>query len=54
MRCGTRCFTVEMEVNGEKHVKIVTARTPVEARKTIRIEYGADAKIVTVLEDKKK
>ena len=54
MRCGSKCFLVEMEVNGEKQVKPVTARTPVDARKTIRLEYGAEAQILSVLEEKKK
>ena len=43
-----------MEVNGAKQVQPVTARTPVDARKTIRLEYGADAQIVSVIEEKKK
>ncbi|WP_169891107.1 hypothetical protein [Litchfieldia alkalitelluris] len=53
MRCGSKCFLVEMEVNGEKKLKSVTARTPVDARKTIRLEYGAKAQILTVKEEKK-
>jgi hypothetical protein len=54
MRCGSKCFLVEIEVNAEKHIMPVTARTPVEARKTIRIEYGAKAQILSVKEEKKK
>ena len=54
MRCGAKCFLVEFEVNGEKQVMPVNARTSVEARKTIRIEYGSEANIVTVVEEKKK
>ena len=54
MRCGSKCFLVEMEVNGEKQVKPVTARTPVDARKTIRLEYGAEAQILSVREEKKR
>ncbi|MFS0864858.1 hypothetical protein [Fredinandcohnia sp. 179-A 10B2 NHS] len=53
MRCGAKCFLVELEVNGEKQSKIVTARTPVDARKTIRLEYGGDAQILSVVEEKK-
>ncbi len=54
MRCGSKCFLVEMEVNGEKLTESVTARTPVDARKTVRIEYGAGAEILSVREEKKK
>jgi len=53
MRCGSKCFTVEFELNGEKQSKPVVARTPVEARKRIRLEYGAGPQILTVREEKK-
>lgn len=52
MRCGSKCFTVEFELNGEKESKPVVARTPVEARKRIRLEYGAGPQILTVREEK--
>lgn len=54
LRCGTKCFLIEIEVNGEKHIKSVLARTPAEARKTIRIDYGAEANILSFQEEKKK
>ncbi|PLT32041.1 hypothetical protein [Bacillus sp. V5-8f] len=54
MRCGSKCFLVEMEMNGEQQSKPVTARSPVEARKTIRIEYGKEANVLSVREEKKK
>lgn len=54
MRCGTKCFLVEVEVNGEVERKSVIARSQVEARKTIRTKFGADAQIVSVVEDKRK
>lgn len=53
MRCGAKCFLVELEVNGEKQVQPITARTPVDARKTIRIDYGTNAKILSVREKRK-
>ena len=53
MRCGEKCFLVEVEVNGKKQVMPVKARTSVGARKTIRIEYGSEANIVKVVEEKK-
>ncbi len=53
MMCGSKCFLVEMELNGTKQIKQVTARTPVGARKVIRGEFGADAKIVSVKEEKR-
>ncbi|WP_168714491.1 hypothetical protein [Metabacillus litoralis] len=52
MKCGSKCFYVELEVEGETRMKAITARTPAEARKTIRLEYGDDANIVSVLKDK--
>ncbi len=48
MQCGAECFLVEIEVNGEKRTKEVTARTPAAARKTIRNEYGEKIQILTV------
>ena len=53
MRCGSKCFIVEMEVKGEMRRESVTARTPVDARKTIRVEYGAEAQILSVREEQK-
>lgn len=53
MMCGSKCFLVEMELNGTKQIKQVTARTPVGARKVIRGEYGANAEIVSVKEEKR-
>ena len=52
MKCGSKCFIVEMEVNGEIQRKQVTARTPVDARKVIRLEYGKQAAILTVKKEK--
>lgn len=54
LRCGAKCFLVEIEVKGNKEVESVNARTPVEARKTIRNEYGRDVRILSVIEAKKK
>ena len=54
MRCGSKCFLVELEIKGEKQIKPVTARTPANARKTIRLEYGAEAQVLSVVEEKKK
>ncbi|MFV8830375.1 hypothetical protein [Alkalihalobacterium sp. APHAB7] len=53
MRCGAKCFLVEIELKGEKQMKSVTARTPVDARKTIRSEYGKETVILSVTEEKK-
>jgi len=54
MRCGSKCFVVEMEIRGEMRREAVTARTSVDARKTIRIEYGTEAQILSVREKNKK
>lgn len=53
MMCGSKCFVVEMKLNGTKQIKQVTARTPVGARKVVRGEFGADAEIVSVKEEKR-
>ncbi len=53
MKCGSKCFVVEMEVNGEIQKKLVKARTPVDARKVIRLEYGKQAEILTVRKENK-
>lgn len=54
MRCGSKCFLVTIEENGEKQIKPVTARSPVDARKTIRLEYGAETQILSVIKEDKK
>jgi len=53
MMCGSKCFVVKVELNGEQLTKKVNARTPVNARKVVRGEYGADAKIISAIVDKK-
>ncbi|MEH7385097.1 hypothetical protein V7147_06735 [Bacillus sp. JJ1521] len=54
MRCGAKCFLVEIEVDGKTQIKPINARTPAEARKTIRKEIGAETQILAVKEEKKK
>ncbi|MBB3111478.1 hypothetical protein FHS18_003546 [Paenibacillus phyllosphaerae] len=53
MRCGSRCFSVTFEVDGDQQFKSVTARSSVDARKMIRQAYGESARIVSVKEEKK-
>jgi len=53
MICGSKCFLVEMEWKGEKQIKPVTARTPIDARKTIRKEYGKETPIFSVIKRKR-
>ncbi|GAB3796138.1 hypothetical protein [Virgibacillus kimchii] len=48
MRCGAKCFLVEAEIDGEKRIKSVNARTPAEARKTIRKAYGHRTPVISV------
>lgn len=48
MRCGAKCFLVELEVNGVVEVKPVNARSPIEARKAIRLEYGKEVTVLSV------
>lgn len=52
MRCGTKRFTAEIELDGEKVTKPIIARTPAEARKNIRKTYGRDTYIYSVIEQK--
>jgi hypothetical protein len=53
LRCGAKCFHVETEVHGEKLIKSVRARTPAEARKTIRGKYGEETPILSARKRKK-
>ncbi len=53
MRCGAKCFLVEIEADGIKQTMPISARTSAEARKTIRLEYGAEWNILSVKEEKK-
>lgn len=48
MKCGAKCFIVELEIDGEIKKKSVFSRTPISARKTIRNAYGKEANILTV------
>lgn len=50
MRCGAKCFIVEMEKNGRMKREFVTARTPAGARKLIRGAYGRETIIASVRE----
>ena len=53
MKCGSKCFLVEVELNGEITTKRINARTPVSARKVIKGKYGADAVITSAVLEKK-
>ncbi len=53
MMCGSKCFLVEMELEGTKQIKHVTARNSVGARKVIRGEFGAEVTILSVKEEKR-
>lgn len=48
MKCGAKCFTVQAEINGEMHTIPVTARTSIQARKVLRLEYGDQLKVIVV------
>ncbi|WP_313892952.1 hypothetical protein [Psychrobacillus sp.] len=48
MKCGAKCFTVHAEMNGKLQTIPVTARTSIQARKVVRLEYGDQLKIITV------
>ena len=54
MKCGAKCFLVEVEKDGIVETIAVDARTAVSARKVIRKQLGDAVKIVAVKADKKK
>ncbi len=51
MKCGAKCFTVEAEINGKMQSIPVTARTSIQARKALSLEYGNEIKIIAVKAD---
>lgn len=52
MRCGAKRFHAEIEIEGEKKMLSLVARTPAEARKYIRRKYGELTQIISVRERK--
>ena len=49
MQCGAKCFFVEIEKeNGERLTLPINARTPVNARKTARLQLTKNDKIIAV------
>lgn len=52
LRCGAKCFQVEMELDGKREVKSVDARTPAKARKAIRKVYGEHTPVISVRQRK--
>lgn len=52
MRCGAKCFLVEIEKHGSFETLAVNARTQIDARKVIRKEYGKDVEILSAVEEK--
>ena len=48
MQCGAKCYIVEVELNGEKKSVPVTARSPIQARKAVRLQYEELVKIISV------
>jgi hypothetical protein len=52
MKCGAKCFLVELELNGKVKTESVISRTPIIARKIVRRAYGKEANILTVIKRK--
>ncbi|MDY0409752.1 hypothetical protein ACFFIS_14785 [Virgibacillus soli] len=50
MRCGAKCFIVNLELRDRKKTTSVIVRSPAEARKSIRKKYGSDVEILSVIE----
>lgn len=48
MRCGEKCFTIHIDNNGVKEATLINARTPAEARKKFRKEFGKEKEIISV------
>lgn len=48
MKCGAKCFIVEAEINGKVQTIPVTARTSIQARKVVSLEYSDQLKIIGV------
>ena len=48
MKCGARCFTIQAEIGGKLQTIPVTARTSIQARKAVTLEYGNQLKIIEV------
>lgn len=53
MRCGAKCFQVQMDIDGKEEIKSTNARTPAEARKFIRAQLGEKVRILSVRERKR-
>ena len=53
MQCGAKCFIVQVERDGKVESMPVTARSSVQARKKVRLQYEDVVKVLTVREDKK-
>lgn len=53
MQCGSKCFQIEVELNGKKKTETVRARTSIHARKVIRGKYGKEAVILSAVEERK-
>jgi len=51
VRCGSKRFQVELELDGQKQTKTVIAGTPAEARKTIRSNYGDTSCVISVRQE---
>lgn len=52
MQCGAKCFIVQIEHEGETKKIPVKARTSVQARKTVRLQYEDAVKIISVKAEK--
>lgn len=48
MRCGTKCFVVHYEIDGETKTMEMNTRTPAEARKVLRTETNGKGKVIQV------
>lgn len=48
MKCGAKCFIVEAEINGKVQTIPVIARTSIQARKVVSLEYSNQLEIIGV------
>ncbi|WP_342388425.1 hypothetical protein [Salinicoccus bachuensis] len=49
MRCGTECFIVTFEKDGDVYTKEARAKSQIEARRMVSSRYGADSRIKKIV-----
>lgn len=50
MRCGAKCFQIEIALQNNRKITSVNARTPANARRLIKKKYGSHVTIISAIE----